>query len=129
MAITSGVGPHSAFVTVNGATFPVEHGRVERHGTRKSSNFLGVIPLNYPGADDAFANLGDNEAVITVTTRGVEAPLVTGELDTTAYDYIGGTIKFAGRDKSAKLHNTKTSANISRAWSERSSKARITRMP
>ena len=109
MAITSGAGPHFAWLTVDGGIFPLEHGSVEQHATRKSSTFSGVIPLSYPGAEAALAGLGDNQATITVSTRGVEAPLVTGEIDTTDFDYVGRTIRFTGRDKSAKLHSSKTS--------------------
>jgi hypothetical protein len=42
-------------------------------------------------------------------TRGITATLVTGEIDTFSFDYIGRTIHFTGRDKSAKLHEIKSS--------------------
>jgi len=37
-------------------------------------------------------------------TRGISATLITGEIDTTSFDYIGRTIRVNGRDKSARLH-------------------------
>lgn len=109
MAQTSGAGPHAAWVIVDGGTFPVEHGSVEQHKTRKTSTFSAVVPLFYPGAEAAFAQLGDNQTTISVTTRGSTNTLFTGETDTTEFDYIGGVIRLTGRDKSAKLHESKSS--------------------
>jgi len=109
MAITSGAGPHFAWLSVGGGTFPIEHGSVEQHKTRKTSTFSAVIPLSYPGAEAALASLGDNEATVIVQTRGVTATLFTGEADTTEFDYVGRVIRVTGRDKSAKLHENKTS--------------------
>src|SRR5437879_2692780 len=103
MAITSGAGPHSATLTVNGATLPIEHGSVSQNAKRKSSTFSAAIPMSYPGASAALAGLGDNEAVVSVSTRGMSATLFTGEVDATDFDYIGRTIRVTGRDKSAKL--------------------------
>ena len=66
MALTAGAGPHFAWIIVNGGTFPVEHGSVEQHKTRKTSTFSAVVPMFYPGAEAAFANLGDNEVRIAM---------------------------------------------------------------
>jgi hypothetical protein len=109
MAITSGAGPHVAWLNVDGGTFPIEHGSVEQQATRKSSTFSAAIPLSFPGAEATLANLGDNVATITVLTRGSFATLITGEIDTTSFDYIGRTIRCHGRDKAAKLHEKMTS--------------------
>jgi hypothetical protein len=109
MAITSGAGPHLAWLSVDGGTFPVEHGSVEQHKTRKTSTFSAAIPLSYPGAEATLASLGDNDATITVQSRGVTVTLFTGEADTTDFDYVGRVIRITGRDKSAKLHENKTS--------------------
>src|SRR5882672_11291988 len=109
MAINSGAGPHFAWLTVGGATFPLERGSVSQNAKRKTSSFQGLVPLSYPGAAATLANLGDNEASISVSTRGVEGKLVTGEIDDVNFDFIGRTIQFTGRDKSAKLHDSKTS--------------------
>jgi hypothetical protein len=109
MAIVAGAGSHLAFVTVGGGTFPVEHGSVSQHRTRKTSSFSATVPLYYPGAQEAFAELGDNETKVRVLTRDVEQDLFTGETDTTEFDLIGGVIRISGRDKSAKLHENKTS--------------------
>lgn len=109
MAITSGAGPHFAWLNVNGGTFPIEHGSVEQQATRKASTFSAAIPLSYPGAEATLANLGDNTATVTVSTRGITGTLITGEVDTTNFDYIGRTIRVHGRDKAAKLHENLTS--------------------
>ena len=109
MAISSGAGPHFAWLSVDGATFPLENGSVEQRATRKSSTFSGAIPLSYPGAEAAFANLGDNTAVVTVSTRGNMQTLVTGEVDVAEFDYVGRVIRISGRDKAAPLHSNKTS--------------------
>jgi phage protein D len=109
MALSSGAGPHSAWLTVNGATFPLEHGSVEQHATRKTSTFSAAIPMSFPGAEATLATLGDNETTVTVLTRGNQATLFTGEIDTVEFGYIGRIIRVTGRDKSAKLHENKTS--------------------
>lgn len=109
MAIVAGAGPHSASITVDGSTFPVEHGTVDQHATRKTSSFSVAIPLSFPGAEAALAEIGENSTTISVTTRGNTATLFTGETDTTEFDYIGRVIRITGRDKSAKLHEQKTS--------------------
>lgn len=104
MAITSGAGPHFAFLNVNGFTVPIEHGQVEQQAKRKTSTFSCAIPLSYPGAEATMAGLGDNTATITVSTRGIGNTLITGQVDDTNFDYIGRTIRISGRDKSAALH-------------------------
>ena len=109
MAISSGVGPHAAWLNVNGATFPIEHGRVSQSAERESASFSGAIPMSYPGATETLANLGDNSATITVMTRGETGVLVAGEVDEVDFDFIRRIIKFSGRDASAKLHDNKTS--------------------
>lgn len=109
MAITSGAGPHFAFLNTDGGSFPIEHGTVEQQAARKSSTFSAAIPLSYPGAEATFATMGDNTTTISVSTRGVSATLLTGEIDNVSFDYIGRTIRITGRDKAAKLHENKTS--------------------
>lgn len=109
MAVSSGTGAHYAWISVNGATFPLENGSVEQRATRKSSTFSGAIPISYQGAEATFANLGDNTAVVTVTTRGNTATLLTGEVDVAEFDYVGRVIRIHGRDKASKLHSSKTS--------------------
>lgn len=119
MAITSGAGPHFAWLNVDGATFPIEHGSVEQQAIRQSSTFSAAIPLSYPGAEATLANIGDNTTTITVSTRGISATLVTGEIDTTNFDYIGRTIRVHGRDKAAKLNeNTSSEKWINKKGSE-----------
>lgn len=108
MAITSGVGPHAAWLNVNG-TWPIEHGSVSQNAQRRSSSFSVSLPMDYPGAREALANVGDNEATVTVMTRGQTATLITGEADSVEFDYIARVIHVTGRDKSAKLHAVKTS--------------------
>lgn len=109
MAITQGAGPHAAWLTVNGETFPIEHGQVSQEAKRKSAQFSGVIPLSYPGAYAMAATTGDNEATVSVLTRGQTSTLVTGEIDYFKSDLINRIIHFTGRDKSAKLHEQKSS--------------------
>ena len=108
MAVSSGVGPHRAWINVNGSMFPVEKGTAHRTATKKSGTFSGTIPFNYPGARSTLANLDDNESSVVVMTRGQTATLISGEIDNVSIDYIGGTIEVSGRDASAKLHDQKT---------------------
>jgi hypothetical protein len=109
MALTSGAGPHQAWLTVNGSQFPIEHGSATLSAARKSSTFSGILPLSYPGAAETFANLGSNQSSITVQTRGVSAQLITGEIDDVDFDFIQRTINYTGRDTSAPLHDNKSS--------------------
>jgi hypothetical protein len=109
MAISSGYGPHSAWLNAGGA-WPIEHGNVSQSATRKTSSFSGVIPMSWPGARAFFASVDNGtEASIDVTTRGQQARLITGALDQVDFDYIKRTIHFRGRDKSSKLHENITS--------------------
>lgn len=105
MAISSGFGPHAAWLNVGEDSFPIEHGNVSQSAEKTTSSFSGVIPMSIVGAQTKFANMvADEEATITVQTRGQTATLITGSIDTVRFDYIHRTINFAGRDKSAKLH-------------------------
>ena len=108
MAVSSGVGQHLAWISVNGQNFPVEDGSTTRAATRKSGNFTASIPLWYPQVESTLSALGDNTTTITVQTRGQQATLMTGEIDEIEFDYIGGMVRVSGRDASAKLHATKS---------------------
>jgi len=109
MAINTGAGPHFAWITINGLTLPIEHGSVEQQATREASTFSVSIPYSYPGALESLASISDPSVVINVSTRGVEAALLTGEADLVTYDLIGRTISINGRDKAGALHSNKTS--------------------
>lgn len=108
MAITSGVGAHSAWLKVDGTTLLIEYGSVTQSANRKTSSFQCTLPLSEPGAYATLAEIGDNSTTIEVMTRGVTRTLITGEIDTVDYDMIGRKINVTGRDKSAKLHDNKT---------------------
>jgi phage protein D len=108
MAISSGSGPHRAWLTVGGGQFPIQHGTVDQHATRKSSTFSATIPMSYPGAYQTFSNLGENTTAILVTTRGATNTLITGEIDSVDIDYVRTLISVTGRDQSAKLHAKKS---------------------
>jgi hypothetical protein len=109
MAVSSGVGPHFAWVLVEGMQFPIVSGSAEQAATRKSSTFSAVLPLSFPGAEDTFSQLGQNQASVMVSTRGEQATLLSGEIDTVKIDYVARTISVTGRDQSAMLHGTKSS--------------------
>jgi hypothetical protein len=108
MAISSGVGPHLAWVIVNGSKFLIHEGSVSLTATKKSGTFSGKMPLLTPGAAGLFAALGDNDSSIVVETRGQTGTLISGEIDDVTLDIVGGEISFSGRDASAKLHDKKT---------------------
>ncbi|WP_024517080.1 hypothetical protein [Bradyrhizobium sp. Tv2a-2] len=109
MAITSGAGPHKAWLNVDGETLAIENGSVTQSAKRKTSSFSCAIPMSVKGAYETLAGLGDNNATITVLTRGTTGTLITGEVDRVSIDYIGRTIRVTGRDGSAKLHDNKSS--------------------
>lgn len=106
MAITSGVGPHTAWLNVGGASFRIEHGNVSQSAERKTSSFSCAIPLSSPGARSFFSTVAaGTDASIGVITRGQTATLLTGELDEVRFNYIPQReIRVTGRDKSYKLH-------------------------
>lgn len=109
MAISSGVNPHRAWLTVGGFLIPVKSGSAEQAGTRRSSHFSAVVPLNYPGARQALANPGDAAAGVICQTNGITGTLVLGEFDNIEFNYgENGTISVTGRCNSTKLHNKKT---------------------
>ena len=109
MAISSGVGPHSCWLSVNGAMLPIERGHCEQARTRKSASFSADIPLNWPGALATLANAGGQTASVIVFSLAGLGTLITGQLDTVDADFIGATkITVEGRDQSAALHETKS---------------------
>ncbi len=109
MAIKSGVGPHAAWLNVNGTTLPIESGSVSQYAGRKTSEFSASIPMSIPGAADALAWLGDNTATVTVLARGQTATLFTGESLEVTFDHIGRTINIRGQDLTGRLHRNKSS--------------------
>lgn len=111
MAITSGAGPHAAWLMVNGASFPIEHGQVSQSAERKTSQFSCAIPVAWPGARAFFAGAAAGMDVsIQVMTRGQWATLFTGEMDEIKFNYVPQReIRVTGRDKSYKLHEHITS--------------------
>lgn len=108
MAITSGVGPHSAWLVVDGTRLLLSSGIVTQSAQSKTATFRCALPLSLPGAYSTLTGLGDNHATIEVMTRGVTKTLLTGEVDLVDYDYIGRMIRVEGRDKSAKLHDERS---------------------
>ncbi|UGY23712.1 hypothetical protein HU675_0038165 [Bradyrhizobium septentrionale] len=109
MAITSGVGKHSAWLNAGGR-FLIERGQVQQSAQRKSSQFHCIIPINEEGAYDALAQIGgSDEVTIDVMTRGATSRLITGQINDVDFDYIGRKITVTGRDKSAGLHDNKSS--------------------
>lgn len=109
MAITDGVGPHSAWLNVDGTKFLIETGNVTQSAVNKSSQFICTMPLSEPGAFRLLATTSGKKCTIEVMTRGVTKTLLTGVADEAAFDLIGRTISVAGRDRSAALHEQKTS--------------------
>ena len=115
MALSSGVAPHRAWLSVNGFLIPVISGSAEQNGTRRSSTFSATVPLNYPGAAAALAAIGDNQSGVIVENVAGAGPLVMGEIDSTDFHYgQNGTIVATGRCNSVKLHNKK----INKKWTD-----------
>lgn len=109
MAITSGVGPHAAWLNVNGS-WPLEDGSVNQDAKRKTSSFSCCVPLSYPGAYEAFANVdGGTTATITVLARGSIGTLFTGKVSEVRFDYLDRKITIRGHDDSLSLHDNKSS--------------------
>ena len=109
MAVSSGAGPHSATLIVNGQRFAIMTGSRSWEATKKTSSFSCVLPMSAAGVEATFGpSLGDNEASIAVTTRGQTVTLIKGEIDEVDFDYIQRAVHIAGRDKTAKLHATKS---------------------
>ena len=109
MAITSGVGPHAAWLSLDGGTFAITKGSISQQAKRKTSKFGVSIPMKIPGAADALSWIGDNSASISVKARGETSTIFSGEIKEVTFDYIGRMIHVTGQDKSGQLHQNKTS--------------------
>lgn len=110
MAITSGVGKHSAWLNAGGGRFLIQRGDVKLSAQRKSSEFCCLIPMSAEGAYDTLAQIGGDEPItIEVMTRGQNTTLFSGSIDEVSFDYIGRTMRVKGRDKSSGLHGNKSS--------------------
>jgi hypothetical protein len=112
MAISSGVGPHKAWVTVQGGTFLLEEGMVTLRGNSQTGDYRGRLPMGLPGAYETFAGLGQNSSSIIVETRGSGGTLITGPIKKITFDHIAGIIRFNGQDAGAVAHETKTAENF-----------------
>jgi hypothetical protein len=112
MAISSGVGPHKAWVSVQGGTFLLEEGMVTLRGNNQTGEYRGRLPMGLPGAYETFAGLGKNSSSIIVETRGSGGALITGPIKKIDFDHIAGIIRFTGKDAGAILHETKTAENF-----------------
>lgn len=108
MAITSGAGPHSAWLMVGGAQMLVESGNVSQSATRKTAQFHCTLPLTEAN-HDALAGVADDTAKVEVMTRGSRSTLITGKIKKVDTDYIAGVLRVVGHDLSTELHNRKTS--------------------
>jgi len=109
MAISQAVRAHAAWVTVNGQKFLLKSGSATQTAAKKSSTFSGDLPMDLPGAMALFTTLGENSTTISVMSGNGEVTLLEGEIDNVQFGFIEGVINFSGRDKSAKLHATKSS--------------------
>lgn len=108
MAITSGVGPHRAWLTVDGAQMLIENGNVSQSARRRTADFHCAVPFTQAN-HDVLAGIVDNKATVEVMTRCTRATLLTGEVKRFDVDYIGGVIRVTGHDLSTQLHENKTS--------------------
>lgn len=115
MAVSSGVRPHRAFLTVrdkaSGAerTFPVVTGSYDKKGTGEASSFSASIPSGLEGAFEFFASLGDNDAQIFQINAGAKESVFKGSVNATDFDVISGKIGVTGECKLASLIAEKTS--------------------
>jgi phage protein D len=108
MAISTGVRSHRCWLDIDGTKIPITTGSVQQTATRKSASFSATIPMATAGARDLLASLGENTTTIYVQSGAAPKALVVGEIDSVDFDYIGGNLNVTGRDKSAKLHQTKS---------------------
>lgn len=108
MAVTTGAGPHSAWLIVDGTEMLIESGSVTQSATRKTADFHCSLPCTQQNYD-ALAGIVDNKATVEVMTRGSRNTVITGEVKSFNIDYIGGVIRVVGHDLSTRLHENKTS--------------------
>jgi len=109
MAITTGAGPHAAWLSVNGYAFPIESGSVSQQAKRRTSDFTASIPMGLDGAADLIAVENGSAATVTVMARGKTETIFTGRVSKVTCDFIGRTISVIGHDHSSELHHRKTS--------------------
>lgn len=108
MAITSGVGPHRAWLIVDGTELPIVSGDVRQSAKRKTAEFYCSLPVTQANYD-VLARIANNKAMVDVMTRGARVTLITGEVKRFDVDYVGGIIRVKGHDLSTRLHDNKTS--------------------
>lgn len=108
MATSSGAAPHRAWLQLGGQRLPILDGSVNLNASRESSTFSASFPMSLPGAEEALANADSLDATISVEGAGGSGTLLTGELDSGQFDYIGRQIHVSGRCKSSALHAKKT---------------------
>ena len=109
MALSSGVGPHTAVLNTPAGSFLIEHGSVTQNCNRKTSTFSVAIAKNSPGAE-AIQGIqdGDGTSVFVSCVAG-SGTLISGTIDSIDFDYISGYIRVTGSDPSRDLHETKVS--------------------
>jgi hypothetical protein len=110
MAISSGVGPHFATLSVSGGSFQVLHGSVTQRRNRQNGSYSVTIPMFADGALGALSGLaGDgNNGTVNVTARGISGTLITGPVTAIDFDFVSTVIHVNGHDGLIKLHNQKT---------------------
>lgn len=111
MAVSSGAAAHFAWLSVNGLTIPIERGSVDQEAANKTSTFKCHFPMDYPGALETLATLGQNSASVFVQSTAGAGQLIQGQIDDVDFDFLGTNISVSGRDQSAALHATKSSAS------------------
>jgi hypothetical protein len=105
----------NALITIGGTSIPIISGGADQEATRRSSTMHALCALkDFPGREAFFASLSDNSGAIYSGSTA----LVDGEWDTASIDLVDGLVRLSGRDKSAALHEKKSSEkfnNMSRS--------------
>lgn len=104
-----------ASITIGGQSFDIISGGAHQEATKRSSTMHALCALkDFPGREAFFADMSDN-------TGGIysgDTALVDGEWDHVGIDLVDGVVRLSGRDKSAALHEKKSSEkfnNMSRS--------------
>ena len=105
MAITSGVRAPRAQVSIGGMTIEPITAHASQEATKRSSTMSAMCALDDFGGDQFFGSLSDNSGSIMISGQ----TLCDGEWDHVGIDYDERVVRLSGRDKSAKLHEQKSS--------------------
>lgn len=108
MAITQRVGPHDAWIVVDGASYQCLEGEAIINSQESTNTIDGRVPLNAPGYMEGLAgvSMGAKCEAVVMTADGT-ATLCVADVAKIDFDLTGGVIWVHARGQMDKLNDTK----------------------